>query len=74
MKALQEAQKREREVSRALNAYLVTIVCLLLLAAASPLPYWGAITTILGLGVILAAHIYRIYVPLQQEPKKNTTH
>lgn len=74
LKAMQTAQKQERDVTRALNAYLVTIVGLLLLAAATPLPYWSAVITMLGLGVILIAHIYRIYVPLEQEMDQNKTH
>ena len=74
MKALQVSQQQERDVSRALNAYLAAIVGLLLMAAGTPFPYWGAITTILGLGVILAAHLFRIYVPLEQELKQNKTH
>lgn len=74
LKAMQTAQKQERDVTRALNAYLTTIVGLLLLAAVTPLPYWSAVITMLGLGVILLAHIYRIYVPLQQEMDQNKTH
>ena len=65
MEALQKAQKQDQDVSRAVNTYLVTIDGLLLLAALTHFPYWAAITMMLGLGVILAVHIYRIFEPLE---------
>lgn len=71
LKALQEAHRRERAVSRAVNVYLATDVGLLLLAAGTKFPFWASITMSLGLLVILAVHLYRIYVPLEQETKKD---
>ena len=67
LKAMNEAHKQEREVSKALNAYMVTVVVLLLLAAGTQFPYWASITLAMGLAVILAVHLYRIFVPLESE-------
>ena len=67
MKAMHTAQKQEMEATRAVNTYLATVIGLLLLAAGTRFPYWASITLILGLAVILAVHLYRIYVPLESE-------
>lgn len=67
LEAMQKAQKQERDVSRALSIYLFIDICLLLLSAATDFPYWTSITTALGMAVILAVRLYRIYVPLEQE-------
>ena len=67
LQAIQTAQKQERDVSRAMNIYMVVVVGLMLLSAATAFPYWAAITTALGLAVILAVRLYRIYVPLESE-------
>ena len=67
LKALQTAQKREHDVSRAMNVYMVIVIGLMLLSAATSFPYWTSITAALGLAVILAVRLYRIYVPLESE-------
>ena len=67
LKAMQAAQKQEHDVSRALNIYMATVVCLLLLAAGTHFPYWASFTLSLGLAVILVVHLYRIFVPLESE-------
>ena len=67
LEAMQKAQKQERDVSRAMNTYMVIVIGLMLLSAATDFPYWTSITTALGLAVILAARLYRIYVPLESE-------
>ena len=67
LKAIQAAQKRERDASRALNIYMVIVLGFMLLSAATDFPYWTSITTALGLAVILAVRLYRIYVPLESE-------
>lgn len=68
--ALQTAQKQEREATKAVNIYLATVIGLLLLAAGTRFPYWASITMALGLAVILAVHLYRIYVPLESEKER----
>lgn len=67
LEAIQKAQKQERDASRAVSVYLFIDICLMLLSAATDFPYWTSITTALGLAVILAARLYRIYVPLESE-------
>lgn len=68
--ALQAAQKQEREATKAVNIYLVTVIGLLLMAASGHFPYWASLTMTLGLAVILAVHLYRIYVPLESEMER----
>lgn len=70
LKAMHTAQKQQRDVSIALNAYLFAVVFLLILAAGTRFPYWASITMALGLAVILAVHLYRIYVPLESENER----
>lgn len=67
LEAIQKAQKQERDASRAVSVYLFIDICLMLLSAATVFPYWTSITTALGLAAILAAHLYRIYIPLESE-------
>lgn len=67
LEAIHKAQKRERDVSRALSIYLLVDLFLFLLSAATDFPYWTSITTALGMAVILAVHLFRIYVPLESE-------
>lgn len=67
LKAMQTHQRQERETSKAVNIYLAVVVGLLLLAAGTHFPYWASITLSLGLAVILAVHLYRIYIPLESE-------
>lgn len=70
LKAVQTAQMQEREAAKAVNIYLATVIGLLLLAAGTRFPYWASITMTLGLAVILAVHLYRIYVPLESEQER----
>lgn len=65
--AVQEAQRREKNAIRAVNIYLFITVGLLLLASATQFPVWAAITTALGLATILAARLYRIFVPFESD-------
>lgn len=65
--AMQEAHRLEQETIRAVNAYLITDLVLLLLAVFTPLPFWAAITTALGMIPLLGAYLYRIFVPLESE-------
>lgn len=65
--AMQEAHRQEQEATRAVNAYLITDLALLILAGFTPLPFWAAITTALGAVPLLGAYLYRIFVPLESE-------
>lgn len=67
LEAMQKAQQQELDVSRALSIYLFVDLFLFLLSAATDFPYWTSITTSLGLAVILAVRLYRIFVPLESE-------
>ena len=64
---IQARQKQERDASRALSVYMIAFITLMLLSGITPLPFWAAITTACGLGAILAAYLFRIYVPLENE-------
>jgi hypothetical protein len=65
--AIQEAHRQEQEATNAVNAYLITDLALLLLSVFTPLPFWAAITTALGMIPLLCAYLYRIFVPLDME-------
>lgn len=65
--AMQETHRQEQKAVRAVNAYLITDLVLLLLAVFTPLPFWASITTALGMIPLLCAYLYRIFVPLDTE-------
>ena len=67
LRAIQEAQRQEREAYKAVKLYALTVFILLLLPVWTAFPYWASFTTALGLGFIFAVHLYRIFVPLETE-------
>lgn len=70
LKAMQSDNRKEQKATRAVNAYLFVISGLLLLAAVTWLPFWAAITTAIGLSVILLGYVYRVFVPIESENER----
>lgn len=70
LQIIQEYNRKEQRAIRAVNAYLSADVVLLLLAAVTDFPGWAAITTAIGLSVILLGYVYRVFVPLESENER----
>lgn len=66
---------RQAEVVQAMKAdaavRLYALICLVILlaSAVTNLPLWAGVTLALGLMAVLAAYIYRLYVPLEVDKK-----
>ena len=66
---------RQAEVVQAMKAdaavrlYALTCLVILLASAVTNLPLWAGVTLALGLMAVLAAYIYRLYVPLEVDKK-----
>lgn len=66
---------RQAEVVQAMKAdaavrlYALACLVILLASAVTNLPLWAGVTLALGLMAVLAAYIYRLYVPLEVDKK-----
>lgn len=61
--AQQRAVLQEMKADAAVRLYALACLVILLAAATTELPLWAAATLALGLMAVLAAYIYRVFVP-----------
>jgi len=54
---------QEMKADKAVRFYALVCLVILLAAATTKLPLWAAATLALGLMAVLAAYIYRVFVP-----------
>lgn len=65
--ALEAELAKEERACEAVKRYIVICMGLLCLTAFTELPLWAVITMAIGSGVLLAAYIFRVYYPWEEE-------
>ena len=68
-KARKAARFRNMKADAAVRYYGLVCLGTLLLAALTSFPLWAVLALSAGLGTVLAAYIYRLYVPLEVDKK-----
>lgn len=61
--AQQAAAVQEMKADAAMRLYALACLVILLASAVTNLPLWAGVTLALGLMAVLAAYIYRLFVP-----------
>ena len=57
------SMERDANAAEAVRAFVFVCMAIMLVTAWTPFPWWAAVALTFGLGVFLAAYIFRIYVP-----------
>lgn len=65
--ARQQEAFLEMKADRALRLYGLACLVILLTSAVTNLPLWAGMTLALGLMAVLAAYVYRLFVPWETE-------